>query len=343
MTSAAQRATEAIEARREVIGEAIPEELPIRRPERLYEASRYLLDAGGKRLRPTMLFLTAESFADVEPLSVPYREFPDRDGEPVDIMAAGVSVEAIHLFTLIHDDIMDDDDLRRGVPAVHREYDTETAILAGDTLYSTAFEIMLETGAPAERSVHALDRLASTCTEICEGQALDVDFESRPDVTSGEYDEMIKLKTAVLYGASASLPVILLGAEDETVEALYNYGLDVGRAFQIQDDLLDLMASSDDMGKRRGSDLVEGKRTLITTHARGQGVDVDGLVGSETPTGAEIDDAVAALREAGSIEYARERAHELIDQGKSRLDALPDNEARDRLSDIADFLIDREY
>jgi len=343
MTSAEQRATEAIEARREVIDEAIPDELPIKRPERLYEASRYLLDAGGKRLRPTMLFLAAESFADVEPLSVPYREFPDTEGIPIDMMAAGVSVEVIHLFTLIHDDIMDDDDLRRGVPAVHRKYDTGTAILAGDTLYSTAFEIMMETGTPAERSVRALDRLATTCTEICEGQALDVDFESRSDVTSDEYDEMIELKTAVLYGASTSLPAILLGAEDETVEALYRYGLDVGRAFQIQDDLLDLMASSDDMGKRRGSDLVEGKRTLITTHARGQGVDVDGLVDSGNPTDADIDDAVTALREAGSIEYARGRAHELIDQGKSRLEVLPDNEARDRLGDIADFLIDREY
>jgi geranylgeranyl diphosphate synthase type I len=343
MTSAEQRATAAIEARKELIDEAIPEELPIRRPERLYEASRYLLDAGGKRLRPTMLFLAAESFADVEPLSVPYREFPDRDGEPIDMMAAGVSVEVIHLFTLIHDDIMDDDDLRRGVPAVHRKYDTETAILAGDTLYSTAFEIMVETGAPAERSVRALDRLAGTCTEICEGQALDIDFESRPDVTAGEYDEMIELKTAVLYGASASLPVILLGADDETVEALYRYGLDVGRAFQIQDDLLDLMASSDDMGKRRGSDLIEGKRTLITTHAREEGVDVDELVDSADPTEAEIDAAVATLREAGSIDFARERAHELIDQGKDRLDALPDNEASDRLEDIADFLIDREY
>ena len=343
MTSAEQRATAAIEARRELIDGAIPDELPIRRPERLYEASRYLLDAGGKRLRPAMLFLTAEAFADVEPLSVPYREFPDQNGEPIDMMAAGVSVEAIHLFTLIHDDIMDDDDLRRGVPAVHREYDTETAILAGDTLYSTAFEILLETGAPAERSVRALDRLATTCTEICEGQALDVDFESRPDVTSEEYDEMIELKTAVLYGASASLPVILLGAEEGVVEALYRYGLDVGRAFQIQDDLLDLMASSDDMGKRRGSDLVEGKRTLITTHARRQGVDVDGLVDSPDPTETEIDAAVATLREAGSIEFARERAHELIDQGKGRLDTLPDNEASDRLGDIADFLIDREY
>jgi len=279
----------------------------------------------------------------VEPLSTPYREFPDADGEPTDVMAAGVSVEIIHLFTLIHDDIMDDDDLRRGVSAVHRKYDTETAILAGDTLYSTAFEILLETGAPAERSVRALDMLASTCTEICEGQALDIDFESRSDVTAGEYDEMIELKTAVLYGASASIPAILLGADDETVGELYRYGLDVGRAFQIQDDLLDLLAASDDMGKQRGSDLIEGKRTLITTHAREQGVDVDALVDPENPTEADIDAAVEALREAGSIDFARERAHELIAQGKGRLDVLPDNEARGLLRDVADYLIEREY
>jgi geranylgeranyl diphosphate synthase type I len=343
MTTVEDRVTEAIEARRERVNEAIPEELPIKRPERLYEASRYLLDAGGKRLRPTMLFLAAESFADVEPLSTPYREFPDADGDPVDVMAAGVSVEIIHLFTLIHDDNMDDDDLRRGVPAVHGKYDTETAILAGDTLYSSAFEILLETGAPPERSVRALDRLASTCTEVCEGQALDIDFESRADVTAGEYDEMIELKTAVLYGASASIPAILLGAGDDVVEELYRYGIDVGRAFQIQDDLLDLMASSDDMGKQRGSDLIEGKRTLITTHAREQGVDVDALVDPENPTDDDINAAVEALREAGSIEFARERAHELIAQGKGRLEVLPDNEARGLLADVADYLVEREY
>ena len=114
----------------------------------------------------------------------------------VDIMSAAVSIEVIQSFTLIHDDIMDDDDLRRGVPAVHREYDLETAILAGDTLYSKAFEYMLDTGAPADRSVEALDELATTCTEICEGQALDVDFEGRSDVTTEEYLEMVEFKTA---------------------------------------------------------------------------------------------------------------------------------------------------
>jgi geranylgeranyl diphosphate synthase type I len=261
-------------------------------------------------------------------------------------MTAAVSVEVIQSFTLIHDDIMDDDDVRRGVPAVHREYDLETAILAGDTLYSKAFELMLQSGAPADRSVRAMETLATTCTKICEGQALDVEFEGRQAVTPEEYLEMVESKTAVLYAAASAIPAILLGADDEVVEALNGYGLDVGRAFQIQDDLLDLTMSSDVLGKQRGSDLIEGKRTIITLHAQRQGVDVDGLVTADTPmevSEADIDGAVERLEDAGSIEYAREMASEYIQSGKDRLSVLPDNESRRTLEGIADYLVEREY
>ena len=341
-----QAVLEAVRERRELVNEAITEELPVERPERLYEASRYLLDAGGKRLRPSVLLTAAEALADVEPLSEAYRSFPVPGEGSFDVMAAAVSVEVIQSFTLIHDDIMDDDDLRRGVPAVHEAYDLETAILAGDTLYSKAFEIMLETGAEADRTVEALDILANTCTQICEGQALDVDFESRTDVTPEEYLEMVEQKTAVLYAASAALPAVLMGADEETVDALYGYGLDVGRAFQIQDDVLDLTVPSDQLGKQRGSDLVENKQTLITVHARGQGVAVDDLVDADdvdTVTEAEVDEAVAALERSGSIEYANEMARDLVSRGKARLDVLPDNEAHDLLLELADYLIERGY
>ena len=340
-----ERVRGAVADRRELVNDAITVQLPVQRPERLYEASRYLLDAGGKRLRPTVLLLAAESVADVDPLSTDYRSFPDVNGTEVDVLSAAVAIEVIQSFTLIHDDIMDDDDLRRGVPAVHREYDLETAILAGDTLYSKAFEYMLDTGAPADRSVRALDELATTCTEICEGQAFDVDFESRQDVTAEEYLEMVELKTAVLYAAAASIPAILLGADDETVAALHGYGLDVGRAFQIQDDLLDLTTPSETLGKQRGSDLVENKRTVVTVHARDQGVDVDGLVGDdpETVSDADIQAAVAELEAAGSIDYARDLARDLVETGTDRLGALPDNEARAMLADIGQFLIERDY
>jgi geranylgeranyl diphosphate synthase type I len=340
-----QEAVEAaIEQRRQAVNEAIEEELPLATPERLYEASRYLINAGGKRLRPTMLLLSAESLADVEPGSVPYRRFPAADGSEIDVLTAAVSIEIIQSFTLIHDDIMDDDDVRRGVPAVHREFDLSTAILAGDTLYSKAFEQMLDTGAPPERSVRALSALARTCTEICEGQALDIEFESRGAVTPEEYLDMIELKTAVLYAAAASVPAILLGYED-AVDPLYEYGRDVGCAFQIQDDLLDLTTPTEQLGKQRGSDLIEGKQTLITVHARDHGVDIDALVDGldADATETEIEAAVERLDEAGSIEYARETARDLVDRGSARLGILPDNEARQRLHDIAEYLVEREF
>jgi len=346
MSERHQRVEQAILARRERVNEALPEELPVTRPEGLYEATRYLLDAGGKRLRPTVLLLVGESLLDIEPLGTDYREFPTLDDGRADLLSAAIAIEVIQTFTLIHDDIMDDDDLRRGVPAVHKEYDLSTAILAGDTLYAKAFEYLLSTGAADDRTVAANKRLAETCTRICEGQSLDIEFEHRDTVTPEEYLEMVELKTAVLYGAAASIPATLLGAGDETVEALYNHGIDVGRAFQIQDDLLDLTTPSEKLGKQRGSDLVENKQTLVTLHARQQGIDVANLVDTdsvEAVSEAEIDDAVERLREAGSIEYASDRAAELVTSGKANLEVLPDNEARDLLSGIADYLVEREY
>jgi geranylgeranyl diphosphate synthase type I len=341
-----QRVLDAVAARRELVNDAVDEELPMSEPPRLWEATRYLLEAGGKRLRPTVVLLAAEALADVDPLSADYRSFPTLDETRIDVMAAAVSLEVIQSFTLIHDDIMDDDDLRRGVPAVHEAYDTSTAILAGDTLYAKAFELMTNTDAPPENALEATRLLATTCIRICEGQALDVEFERQTDVLPEDYLEMIEHKTAVLYGASAATPAVLLGADEETVEALYRYGIDSGCAFQIQDDVLDLTVPSEKLGKQRGSDLIENKETIITLHARQQGVDVDGLVETDDPeavTEAEIDDAVAALEAAGSIDYAREKAQELTDRSKNRLSVLPDNEARGLLEDLADYLITRGY
>ncbi|MGM0592816.1 MAG: polyprenyl synthetase family protein, partial [Halobacteriota archaeon] len=181
---------------------------------------------------------------------------------------------------------------------------------------------------------------------ICEGQALDVCFERRTEVLPEEYLQMVKSKTAVLYGAAAATPAVLLGADQEVIDSLYAYGVDAGSAFQIQDDVLDLTVPSDKLGKQRGSDLVEHKETLITLHARQQGVDVDGLLDEtsvEDVSEDDIDAAVAELDESGSIDYAREMAEELVAQSKHNLEILPDNEARSLLADIADYLITRGY
>ena len=341
-----ERVLAAVEERRRVVNEAIDDYLPLAEPERLWEASRYLMLAGGKRLRPTVSLLAAEALLDVEPGSEPYTDFPTLSGDRIDVLAAGMSIEVIQAFTLIHDDIMDDDALRRGVPAVHVEYGTDTAILAGDTLYSKAFEILTHTGARAENGLRATRKLATTCTHICEGQALDVDFEGRTEVPPEEYLEMVESKTAVLFGAAAAIPPILLDADDEVVDALHQYAVEAGSAFQIQDDVLDLTVPSAQLGKQRGSDLVEDKETLITLHARQQGVDVDGLLDADHPdelSEAEVETAVATLEEAGSIEYARTTAKELVAESKSRLEVLPDNESRRLLRDIADYLITRGY
>lgn len=348
MSAPAEAVLDAIEIRRGAVNAALSTYLPVREPEHLYRASRHLLDAGGKRLRPAVTLMVAEALADSDRSDSDYRAFPplEPDEEPIDMMAAAVSIETIQSFTLIHDDIMDEDDLRRGVPSVHRAYDTETAILAGDTLYAKAFEFMLETGAPAERTVQALSELARTCTRICEGQSLDVAFEGREDVTTDEYIGMVEQKTAVLYAAAARIPAILLGANETTTDALCQYGLDIGRAFQIRDDVLDLTVPSEELGKQRGSDLVEGKRTAVTLHASEHGVDLDSLVEAETPaavTEAEIDAAVAELDAAGSIEYARTLSRDLVESGKSHLEVLPDNEPRRLLAGVAEYLIERGY
>lgn len=328
--------------RQEDINEAIPAILPIDDPKRLYKASRYLLDAGGKRLRPTISLLVAEAIANVEPGSTSYRSFPTLDDGSIDMMKAAISIEVIQSFTLIHDDIMDDDELRRGVPAVHEQFDMETAILAGDTLYSRAFEIMLHTGAPPERSIKALRLLAETCTLICEGQAMDLAFEDDPAVSVNAYRDMIGRKTAVLFRASAAVPAILLGADDETIAALGEYGRTVGEAFQIHDDILDLVTPSEQLGKQRGSDLVEGKRTLITLHAKNEGVDLADIR-PERDDQEAIERAVSTLADAGSIEYAREEAHSMVSRGVDSLDVLTDNRARELLSGLAFYLIEREY
>lgn len=334
---------QAIKRRRDIVNEAAAEEIPVREPSRLYEAARHLLDAGGKRLRPVVVLLVGEMLTGEMIDDVSYREFPDLDGETVDLLATAVSVEVVHLFTLIHDDIMDEDDLRRGVPAVHEAFDMETAILAGDTLYSTAFEILLRADAPPERMVRALERLASTCTEICEGQALDVEFESGEAVSIDDYREMIELKTAVLYGASAAIPGIVLGASRSDVETLYEFGVDIGMGFQIQDDVLDLVSESETLGKQRGSDLVEDKETIITVHARNAGVDLDGLLPEQDVSDADIEAAVQRLADAGSIEFAQAAAEDLIEDGKAHLEAFPENDARKRLEGIADYFIQRSY
>lgn len=305
---------------------AIGKFLPVVHPVELYKASRYLPDAGGKRLRPATVILAAEAVgSDMET-----------------VLPAAVSVELVHNFTLIHDDIMDKDDVRRGMPAVHVKWGDAGAILAGDTLYSKAFEILTHMDNDPVRVLKCVDILSKTCTEICEGQWLDIEFEDRDNVTEEEYLEMVEKKTSVLYASAAKVGAILGGASDEVADAMYEFGRLIGVAFQIYDDVLDMITPEEVLGKIRGSDLMEGKKTLIALHALNSGVKLD-IFGKGDATKEEIEEAVRALEESGSIDHARNLAISYIEQGKAELDILEDSQAKDVLLAIADYMISRSY
>jgi geranylgeranyl diphosphate synthase type I len=309
-----------------MISEAIEDLLPVVHPKELYEAGRHLVDAGGKRLRPSMLLMAAEAVG----------------GDPKVVVPAAVSIELVHNFTLIHDDIMDNAETRRGRPAVHVKWDEAGAILAGDTLYSKAFEILTASEAKPEDMVASVKMLARTCAAICEGQWLDMEFERRERVTEDEYLEMIEKKTGVLYGAAAWMGARLSSAPAHQAEGLERFGRLVGMAFQIQDDVLDLTAPAKVLGKPRGGDLAEGKKTLIMIHAIASVTKVE-IFGKRNATGQEIEAALETLRASGSIDYARKKAVCLVEEGKEALAVLPDSEAKALLLELADYMISRSY
>jgi geranylgeranyl diphosphate synthase type I len=305
---------------------AIDELLPVAHPEELYKASRYLVDAGGKRLRPAVLILVAEATGS----------------DLKSVLPAAVAVELVHNFTLIHDDIMDKDDVRRGRPAVHMIWGEAGAILAGDTLYSKAFSILSKVQNEPSRILKCMDILSKTCTEICEGQWLDMDFEKREKVSKAEYIEMVEKKTSVLYAAAAKIGALLGGASDETAEALSEYGRLIGIGFQMYDDVLDMVTPQEVLGKVRGSDLMEGKHTIIIIDAFEKGVKLD-IFGKGEATQEETDEAVRTLTECGSIDYVKNLAISYINEGKAKLDALQDCPEKELLLQIADYMISRKY
>lgn len=312
---------DAVRENARLVNEALDDRLPLG-DLRVHDAAEHLLTAGGKRLRPALLMLVADAFGR----------------SPRDTIPPALAVEITHSFTLIHDDVMDDDPLRRGEESVHVKWDVPTAILTGDYLYSKAFETALETDTGDETMRRVMETLAETCTLICEGQALDVEYAEAETVDEDDYVRMVELKTGVLFAASTGIGALV--SESGVFDEAYGYGLRIGKAFQIYDDVLDLVGESDDLGKTRGSDLFEGKNTLVTLHARRNGVDP---TLPDDATDAEVEAKVEEIREAGSVEYARKRAETLVEEAKEDLDVFPEGDQRDALDEIADYLVRREY
>jgi len=292
----------------------------------LNKASAHLLAAGGKRLRPAVVMLAADA---VKP------------GSSDELLHAALALEVTHTFTLIHDDIMDDDSLRRGVPTVHTRWDMPTGILAGDVLYSRAFEHICRANAKDEAKVRAVTMLAKACADICEGQHMDMSFEHRTDVTEPEYMEMVRMKTGVLYAAAAGIGAVLAGGNAVQVRALYNFGLNTGIAFQIQDDLIDLLTPSEKSGKDQASDLREGKQTLLMIRAREKGLDLKKYQKVLTP--GDINAAIKELTDAGVIDEVKGIASGLVADSNKHLSVLPASKERQLLMDLGDYFVTRSH
>ena len=310
------------------ITKTIEEELATITPDNLAESSVYLTRAGGKMLRPALTLITADAVG----------------GKQENALKSGAAIELIHTFSLIHDDIMDQDDMRRGMPSVHKVWGEDVAILAGDTLFSKAFEIIIGSeGTSFKQNNMALATVADACVKICEGQALDMGFEERFDVTEDEYMEMIFKKTGALIAAATKVGAIMGGASEDVITAMYEYGRLIGLAFQIQDDYLDLASDEETLGKPIGSDIGKGKMTIIAI--KGLASDDSGrlleILKAENNSQEEIDEAVEILTDCGAIEYARNLAHESVVKAKEVLDILDDSESKQILADIADFVLER--
>ena len=218
-------------------------------PHGLYEPIGYVLSMGGKRIRPVLTLMACNLFSD--------------DVQPAVNSALGL--EIFHNFTLLHDDIMDRADVRRGRQTVHKKWDDNTAILSGDVMQISAYQFIANT--PAEQLKCSLDLFSKTAAEICEGQQYDVDFENRDNVRAEEYLEMIRLKTAVLLGCALQIGAWIGGAGEEDAQNLYEFGINIGLAFQLKDDLLDVYGDEATFGKKIGGDILCNKKTYLLIHA----------------------------------------------------------------------------
>lgn len=220
-----------------------------RKPQSLYEPIKYVLSMGGKRVRPVLMLLAYNMFKD----------------NPQSILSSACALETYHNYTLLHDDLMDNADLRRGHETVHRKWDANTAILSGDSMLVLAYERMAQ--CPKEKLAEVLSLFTETALEIGEGQQYDMEFENRTDVTEAEYIEMIRLKTSVLLACAVKMGAILADASAEDADNLYKFGEQIGLAFQLQDDFLDVYGDSAVFGKAIGGDITSNKKTFMLINA----------------------------------------------------------------------------
>jgi geranylgeranyl diphosphate synthase type I len=302
----------------------------------LYDASQYLILAGGKRVRPFLAVMATETVG----------------GDRVQALPVAASMELLHCFTLVHDDIMDRDDKRRGVSTVHTLWGIPLAILVGDILYAKAYAAALKSqhtqSIAPKRILQILNILTNATIAICEGQAQDMQFEERQVISENDYFEMIGKKTATLLKASAKAGALIGGGTPDEVHRLGQFAFLAGLAFQIIDDILGLTASEKTLGKPIGSDIREGKKTIIMIHAKEhasttQRHQLANILGNKQASELELQSIVDLATTLGSLDYAYTQATQLITQAKELLQPFKDTPAKTHLLNLAEYITRREY
>ena len=315
-----------------VVNEAI-KSLPFnRQPASLYEPVKYVLSIGGKRMRPVLMLLAYNLFKE----------------NPQSILNQACALETYHNYTLLHDDLMDNADLRRGHETVHKRWDANTAILSGDSMLVLAFQQMAQ--CPEDKLKAVLDLFTETALEIGEGQQYDMDFEHRMDVREDEYIEMIRLKTSVLLACALKMGALLADASAEDADLLYKFGEQIGLAFQLQDDFLDVYGDTKVFGKAIGGDIVSNKKTFMLINAflranEQQRAELHRWV--EATEFDEQEKIVAVTRlynEIGIDKLAQERIDHYFKQGLACLEAVKiDAERKANLMAYVYKLMKRNY
>ena len=309
------------------------EALPFnRKPQSLYEPIRYVLSIGGKRIRPALALLAYNLFKD----------------DPESILAPACGLETYHNYTLLHDDLMDNAALRRGKPTVHKRWDANTAILSGDSMLVLAYQLVAQCDAAKLKTV--MELFTETALEIGEGQQYDMDFEHRNDVTEDEYIEMIRLKTSVLLACAMKMGALLADAPQRDADLLYKFGEQIGLAFQLQDDFLDVYGDSKVFGKAIGGDIVSNKKTYMLINAfnkadAAQRTELQHWVGQEQCDAQEKIAAITQLYNAMGIDKMAERRIEhYFECGKRYLDEVNvPAERKENLINYASKMMNRKY
>ena len=309
----------------------LKKELKYTKPENLYNPVKYLLESGGKRLRPIIALNVSELLG----------------GKISDTLPAAAALEIFHNFTLAHDDIMDNSMLRRGKKTINSKWDNNTGILSGDVMLIISYEVLNQY--QDSKYIHLSKKLTEISRLVCEGQQADMDFASKNDITENEYFEMIKNKTAVLIGCSFMFGGIVAEANDLNTNLLYEIGLNLGIAFQLEDDLLDCFGDQEKFGKKIGGDIIEKKKTLLylfTNLKLGseKKLEFENIFNSNEIAESEKINSIKLFYEtSGALKYVKNKVKVYFDKADQLINKLElDNDTKRKLNQFSKTLLNRE-